>query len=109
MPQVSMRGMNPETAVKLAPKIKETVVSVTGTDAKYVTTEYICSFQMDDTGICESFPKVDILWLTGRPQEMHDALAKALTELFKNNGFNKLQVTFTNMPPNYFYDNGEHY
>ena len=30
-----------------------------------------------------------------------------------DNGFKyvweKLQITFTNMPPNYFYDNGEHY
>lgn len=109
MPQVSLRGMDPETAVRLAPAIKETIVSFTGTDAKYVTTEYICSFQTDGSGICASFPKIDILWLTGRPQEMHDDLAKALTELFRTNGFEKLQVTFTNMPPNYFYDNGEHY
>ena len=109
MPQISIRGTDLSTAVKIAPKLREAVVSVTGTDAKYITTEFISSVQMDAAGVCASTPKVDVLWLTGRPQEMHDALAKEFTRLFEEGGNEKVQVTFTNMPPNYFYDNGVHY
>ncbi|SCM81831.1 conserved hypothetical protein [uncultured Sporomusa sp.] len=109
MPQITMRGMTPEAASSLAGQVKNIVVNVTGTAANYVTLEYIPSLQLDTNGICASFAKLDILWLTGRPQAMHDAVAKALTELFRQNGFDRLQITFTNMPPAYFYDNGEHY
>ncbi|MGI6028428.1 MAG: DUF1904 family protein [Candidatus Heteroscillospira sp.] len=109
MPQISMRGMSPQLALELAPEVKKAVVSATGTDEKYVTTEYICSFQMDDSGMSQGFSKVDILWLSGRSQELHDKTAEAVTNVFRQRGIDRLQIAFINLPPSHFYDDGTHY
>ncbi|WP_195269561.1 DUF1904 family protein [Eubacterium sp. 1001713B170207_170306_E7] len=108
MPRVTIHGIPCQSAKALAESVREIIVEVAETKPEYIHVLFQQTVHLDKMEEETWMPIADILWL-GRSQEIQDRTAKALTALFRDNGFREAQVTFTDLPASCFYDNGEHY
>ena len=106
MPHITVKGMPENEVLQIQSRLMKTVSEKSGADLKYVRLDYMPSVQI---GNDKKSVKAEILWLKGRSQEVQDSTASAVYEIFKDMGYEEIFVTFTNMPPEDFYENGVHY
>ncbi|HCT92364.1 MAG TPA: hypothetical protein DF613_13465 [Lachnospiraceae bacterium] len=104
MPHITVRGVKEKELTAMAPMLKQTVTDSAGVKAEYVKVFHSPVKRVD----APQEVAVDVYWMP-RPQELCDAVAKAVTEFMKMQGKDFVQVTFTEFPGSHFYENNVHY
>lgn len=107
MPRVTLYGMPEAMARQNAPAVLDILKNEAAADPKVIRLIYKPAeiLHPSDAGLA---PVIDVVWL-GRTQAVKDRVAEALTALFEKEGARALEITFTDMSADSFYDNGRHY
>ncbi|MHC1685812.1 MAG: DUF1904 domain-containing protein [Clostridiaceae bacterium] len=109
MPQLIVRGIKPEEVCKVSEKAIDEMVEVVKCPRDYFVIECIQSVGIKDGKVTESIPFIEVAWFD-RGQEIQDQVAKIIDSNFRG-GLNieNLDVIFTVLKEEKYYENGEHF
>ncbi len=103
MPQVILKGVTPERCEKLSAPIADRLAELINVPVEHIVVEHNdCLFfrgGMKDDGLC----MVMVQWKT-RPREMQKAVAEKLSEIIMGEGTDTVEVLYTNLNMNDFYE-----
>jgi len=108
MPQIKIRGIEPEKICTISTKIVDDLEKIVGCPRDYFTIECISSTFIKNGKIVIPNPFVEVVWFD-RGQETQDKVAKTITNLILNSGYKNVDVFFTTLEENLYYENGEHF
>lgn len=108
MPQIKIRGIDPEKICTISTKIVDGLEKVVGCPRDYFTIECISSTFIKDGKIVMGYPFVEVVWFD-RDEEIQDNVAKTITSIIHNSGYKNVDVFFTILNEKLYYENGEHF
>lgn len=108
MPQLKIRGIKVDDICKISTQLIDELEKIIGCPRNYFTIEHIGSTFIKDGNISEGYPFVEILWFD-RGQEIQDKTAKIITNLINELGYKNIDLFFTPIKENLYYENGEHF
>lgn len=108
MPQLTFKGIKVEELCNISNELKNNLVKLISCEEKHIRFEYCPTVNVKKGTVIESFPKVEMLWFP-REQESRDIVAKYITKEISKLGYKHIQVTFNELNPNCYYENGEHF
>lgn len=108
MPQIKIRGVEPEKVCTISTKMVDELEKIVGCPRDYFTIECIPSTFIKNGRIDEGYPFVEVVWFD-RGQETQDKVAKTITELIHDSGCKNVDIFFTVLEESLYYENGEHF
>ncbi|SHH34837.1 DUF1904 domain-containing protein [Tepidibacter thalassicus] len=109
MPQIKIRGIEPNEICKISEKMIDKLVDVVQCPRDYFEIECIQSVAIRDGKIAPVYPFVEVAWFD-RGQEIQDKVAKIITESIRENlNVESLDLAFTVFEKERYYENGEHF
>ncbi|MBC2582931.1 DUF1904 domain-containing protein [Clostridium sp. DJ247] len=108
MPQLKIRGIKVDDICKISTKLIDELEQIIGCPRNYFTIEHISSTFIKDGNIYEGYPFVEIVWFD-RGQEIQDKTAKTVTDLITKLGYENIDLFFTPLKENLYYENGTHF
>lgn len=108
MPQIKIRGVQPEKVCSVSTQMVDELEQIVGCPRDYFTIECIPSTFIKNGKIDNGYPFVEVVWFD-RGQETQDKVAKTITKLIHNLGCENVDIFFTTLKENLYYENGEHF
>ena len=108
MPQIKIRGIEPEKICTISTKMVDELEKIVGCPREYFTIECIPSTFIKNGKIDAGYPFVEVVWFD-RGQETQDNVAKSITKLIHGSGYENVDIFFTVLLENLYYENGEHF
>lgn len=108
MPQIKIRGIEVEKICSISTNMIDELEGIIGCPREYFTIEYIPSTFIKDGKLDEGYAFVEVVWFN-RGQEIQDIVAKRITSLIHNLGYQNVDIFFTVLKENFYYENGEHF
>lgn len=108
MPQIKIRGIEREKVLSISTELVNKLENIIGCPKEYFTLEHICSTFIKDGELAESYPFVEVAWFD-RGQEVQDKVAKCINSFVHRTGYTNVDIFFTVLKENSYYENGEHF
>lgn len=107
MPMLRFRGIEKEELLVKSTTLLDQLELLVGCPRDYFTLELLKSNYIFDGNLISQPTFIEVHWFD-RGQEVQDKVAKALTSLFQEDR-DFLEIYFTNLKENNYYENGTHY
>jgi len=108
MPQIKIRGVELKEICSLSNQLVNDLEEIINCPRNYFTVEYIPSTFISDGNISTGYPFVEVAWFD-RGQEIQDKVAVSITHSIQSVGYKNVDVIFTALKQNDYYENGEHF
>lgn len=108
MPQIKIRGVDPQEVCKISKKMVDTLTNMIGCPREYFTIECIHSTAIRDGEVVPVSPFVEVAWFD-RGQEVQDLVAQEITCQLKSVGVESIDVAFLTFERHSYYENGEYF
>ncbi len=108
MPQLKIRGVEVEKVCSFSKNLIDELEEIINCPRSYFTIEHMPSIFIADGNITEGYPFVEVLWFD-RGQEVQDRTAVAITKAVHGAGYENVDVIFTALKENEYYENGSHF
>lgn len=108
MPSLKFKAMEPEKIRKVSKDLIDELQNLLQCPRDYFSIEIAQSLYVSDGEFVKGYPKVEIAWFE-RPQEIQDESAKIITRFVNKMGYNSVDVIFTMLQKEKYYENGEHF
>lgn len=108
MPQIKIRGIKPEKICTISTPMIDQLEKIIGCPKEYFTIECISSTFIKDGKLDDGYPFVEVVWFD-RGQDVQDNVAKIITNFVHNSGYQNVDIFFTVLQENLYYENGEHF
>lgn len=109
MPQIIIRGIQPEEVCKVSQKLIDKLTQAVECPRDYFEIECISSVKVTNGIIEQPYPFVEVAWFD-RGQQLQDEVARTITDvLMQGLGIESLDLAFTVYEKEKYYENGEHF
>ncbi|MBP1744915.1 MAG: hypothetical protein H6Q58_1893 [Firmicutes bacterium] len=108
MPQLKIRGVEVEKICSFSKNLIDELEDIINCPRSYFTIEHISSTFIADGSVTKSYPFVEVSWFD-RGQEVQDKTALAITKAVQCAGYENVDVVFTALKENEYYENGNHF
>lgn len=108
MPQIKIRGVETAKVCSISKNMVDELEKIIGCPRSYFTIECISSTFIKDGEMCEGYPFIEVVWFD-RSQEVRDKVAKTINNFIHQCGYKSVDVFFTTLKENSYYENGEHF
>lgn len=108
MPQIKIRGIDVEKISTISTSMIDQLEEIIDCPRDYFTIECISSTFIKNGKVDEGYPFIEVVWFD-RGQEIQDSVAKSITNLIHNLGYKNVDVFFTVLKENFYYENGYHF
>lgn len=107
MPMLRVKGIPKEEVIEESTVLVDAMVDILGCPRDYITIELINNIFIMDGKEVSAPTIIEVGWFD-RGQEVKDKIAKIITDCFKKDR-KCLDVVFSNLDTNSYYENGEHF
>ncbi|SHE40024.1 DUF1904 domain-containing protein [Clostridium fallax] len=108
MPQLQFKSIKKDDICAISTKLIDELQKVLECPRDYFTLEIINNSYIFDGKEVNSYPIIEVKWFD-RGQEVQDKIAKIITKNLKEIGYNSVDIFFTILKENNYYENGEHF
>ncbi|MFZ5967893.1 MAG: DUF1904 domain-containing protein [Bacillota bacterium] len=108
MPQIKVRGLEIEKVKGISKELVDCLEEIIECPRDYFTIECIPSIYIMDGKTVENFPLIEVAWFD-RGQEIQDGAAEAITQIIQGIGYENVEIFFTVLEKNKYYENGKHF
>ncbi|KZL89936.1 DUF1904 domain-containing protein [Clostridium magnum] len=108
MPQIKIRGIDIEKISTISTNMIDQLEQIIDCPRDYFTIECISSTFIKNGKVDEGYPFIEVVWFD-RGQQIQDNVAKSITNLIHNLGYKNVDVFFTVLKENLYYENGDHF
>jgi hypothetical protein len=108
MPLLRFRAIEAQDICTISASLVDDLQALLQCPRDYFTLEAIQSIFIKDGGFTNGSPVIEIAWFD-RGQEVQDKVAEIVTNYMKSVGYNNLDVIFTKLDENKYYENGKHF
>lgn len=107
MPMLKIRGIEEREVLEISEELIDELEEIIECPRDYFTIELIKSTYVMDGKVVNAPSIVEVEWFN-RGQDVQNEVAKIITKYLRNNR-ECLDVIFTNLSTNNYYENGEHF
>ncbi|SHI04537.1 protein of unknown function [Clostridium collagenovorans DSM 3089] len=108
MPQLIMKSVEIEKVCTISKEMIDELETLLECPRNYFTIECVNSTYVMDGKVVKSYPIIEVA-LFDRGQETQDEIAKIITKHLNNVGYKDVDIIFTALDTNKYYENGEHF
>lgn len=108
MPSLKFKAMDSEKIKEVSTELVDELQSLLQCPRDYFNIEIAQSLYVCDGKYVNGYPMVEVAWFE-RPQEIQDQAAKIITKFANKAGYDPVDVIFTLLQENNYYENGEHF
>lgn len=108
MPFLRFKSVEKETLLAISTKLVDDLVEIVAVPRDYFSLEYIPATFILDGAIANPTPLVEVAWFP-RSQELQDQVAKCITKHLLKAGYSTVDIYFTKLKRERYYENGEHF
>jgi phenylpyruvate tautomerase PptA (4-oxalocrotonate tautomerase family) len=108
MPQLKIRGVEVEKICSFSKNLIGELETIINCPRSYFTIEHISSTFIADGSVSKAYPFVEISWFD-RGQDVQDKTAVAVTKAVQGAGYENVDVIFSALKENDYYENGCHF
>ncbi|MBC2726550.1 DUF1904 domain-containing protein [Desulfosporosinus sp.] len=108
MPQIKIRGVETDTIRKLSNQLIDELAQLTLSPKDDFTLEVMNSTYILNGEVVPGYPFIEVAWFD-RGQELQDLAAQIITRLINEAGYPSVDIMFTILEKQRYYENGEHY
>lgn len=108
MPQIIIKGMELDKVKAISTPLVDELQEIIGCPRDYFTIEAIVSAFIMDGKQTEISPLVQVNWFD-RGQEVQDKAAAAICQHIISSGYSHVEIFFTVLEKNKYYENETHY
>lgn len=108
MPSLKFKAMDSEKIKVVSKELVDELQSLLQCPRDYFNIEIAQSLYVRDGEYVSGYPMVEVAWFE-RPQEIQDQAAKIITKFVNKAGYDSVDVIFTLLQENNYYENGEHF
>jgi len=108
MPQLKIRGVEVEKICSFSKNLIDELETIINCPRSYFTIEHISSTFIADGSVSKAYPFVEISWFD-RGQDVQDKTAVAVTKAVLGAGYENVDVIFSALKENDYYENGSHF
>ena len=108
MPLIRFRAIEAKDICTISTNLVDDLQKLLDCPRDYFSLEAVQSIFIKDGAFTNGSPLVEIAWFD-RGQNTQDKVAKVVTDYLKSVGYNNLDVVFTKLDENKYYENGEHF
>jgi len=108
MPRVKITGLEIEKVKVISKEMVDELHKIIDCPRDYFILECVNSAYVMDGEIVTTYPFVEVAWFD-RGQEIQDKVAKSITKHVQGAGSPNVDVIFTVLQENKYYENGEHF
>jgi hypothetical protein len=108
MPQIKIRSIEIKEICSISTQLINELERIIKCPRSYFTVEHVPSTFISDGNIVAGYPFVEVGWFD-RGQEIEDKVALSITKCVQSLGYENVDVVFTALKQNDYYENGEHF
>lgn len=108
MPILKFKAMEPEKICIMSKALIDDLEELIKCPRSYFTLEAIQALFISEGKFVNGNPAVEVSWFD-RGQEVQDKAAKIVTKHVNSIGYKDVDVIFTSLDKNKYYENGEHF
>lgn len=108
MPHLTLTGVHKEIAISVSTEIIDRLQALLECPRNYFTIELLSNPYIFDGELVSPPCKVGVEWFD-RGQENQDKAAEIITAILNAVGYEALDIYFTHLEKNQYYENGEHF
>jgi len=108
MPRLKITGLELEKVKEISKGMVDDLQQIIDCPRDYFVLELTNSNFVMDGEVVQTYPFVEVAWFD-RGQEIQDKAAKAITKHIHGAGCPNVDVIFTVLEENKYYENGEHF
>ena len=108
MPQIIFKGINESAVKKISKELPHNLAVITDTQEDWFTVEYMPNRFYFNGEEASGYPIVNVNWFD-RGLDMQDKVAKEITKIVQNEGYEMVDVIFNLYEKRSYYENGEHF
>jgi len=108
MPHIILTGIHKEIAISTSTEMINRLQVLLECPRNYFTIELQSNPYIFDGEIVSPPCKIGVEWFN-RGQETQDAAAEIITSIMKTAGYDALDIYFTHLEKNQYYENGDHF
>ena len=108
MPQIKIRGVELKEICLISSELIDDLENIINCPRSYFTIEQLPSTFVSEGKVIIGYPFVEVSWFD-RGQETQDKVALSITKFIKSLGHENVDVIFTSLKQNDYYENGEHF
>lgn len=108
MPQLKIRGIEKEKIVSVSTTLVNELSELVSCSREDFTIELIESTYIFDGQEVNPYPFIEVAWFD-RGQEVQDKVAEIITNKFRDQGIQDIDLMFILLEENKYYYNGKHF
>lgn len=108
MPQLKISGVEVNDICKISVGIVKEMQELLQCPKEYFTLQCVNSTYIMDGKVVKESPTVEIAWFD-RGQEVQDTMAKIITKYINEAGHENVDVIFSVLEKEKYYENGQHF
>lgn len=108
MPQLQFKGIKKEGICRISKELIDELQEILQCPRDYFTLEVMNNPYIFDGEEVEGYPMIEIKWFD-RGQEIQDTIAKVITKKINQLGYKAVDIFFTILEDNKYYENGKHF
>lgn len=108
MPKLKITGIEIQKVCDISTALIDELQKIIQCPREYFTIECITTTSILDGKIVSESPFIEIAWFD-RGQEIQDTVAKITTNFVQQLGYPSIDIVFTMLEKNCYYENGEHF
>lgn len=108
MPQIKIRGVELKEVCSISSQLINELEKIINCPRNYFTVEQLPSTFISEGNVVAGYPFVEVAWFD-RGQEIQDKVALSITKCIYSLGHKNVDVIFTSLKQNDYYENGEHF
>jgi len=108
MPQLTFKGIKRQCVIGMSKALVDELQAIIDVPREYFALDHVDSMYIMDGKEAAEYPLVYVN-LFDRGREAEDKLAKAITKHVHHAGYKNVDVIFTILERNRYYENGEHF
>ena len=108
MPIIKIKAISQNDVSKISKTLIDDLQKATQIPREHFTLELPTSIYIVDGQVVDGPPMVEVFWFD-RGQELQDQVAGILTRHIQSAGYSDVDVIFTILERNRYYENGEHF
>lgn len=108
MPILRFRAIEPKNICIISKDLIDDLQNLIQCPRDYFTLEVVQSLFIKDGDFSEGYPVVEVSWFD-RGQKIQDKAAEIITEHIHSLGYADVDVIFTSLDTNKYYENGSHF
>ena len=108
MPQIIFKGTEEADIINISKELLDELEKQTEIPRDYFTLEYVETVYIMDGERIKLYPLIEII-MFDRGEEIKDKIAGITDRLLRKEGYEQIEIYFTDLKKRDYYENGEHY